>query len=115
MKIFISWSGKLSHEIAVALSVWLPSVIQQIKPFVSSEDIEKGKRWSTEIANNLNEANFGIICLTKDNLMEPWILFEAGALSKGEEHANVCSVLFDGLQPPNIEGHPLNIFQHTIF
>lgn len=114
MKIFISWSGKLSHEIAVALSTWLPSVIQQIKPFVSSEDIKKGTRWSKEVTTNLNETDFGIICLTEDNITEPWILFEAGALSKKAEDANVCSVLFDGLQPPDIEG-PLSIFQHTIF
>ena len=42
MKVFLGWSGETSHNVALALSDWLPKVIQAIRPFVSSEDIAKG-------------------------------------------------------------------------
>ncbi|MCP4614466.1 MAG: hypothetical protein GY845_37785 [Planctomycetes bacterium] len=72
MKIFISWSGTLSHKVACVLRDWLPSVIQAVEPYVSSEDIDKGARWSTDIAGKLEESSFGIIAVTPENLSAPW-------------------------------------------
>ena len=42
MKVFISWSGNKSHKVAMIFREWLPSVIQSLEPYVSSEDIDKG-------------------------------------------------------------------------
>jgi hypothetical protein len=81
MKIFLSWSGHKSHEIALVFRDWFPSIIQSIDPYVSSEDIDKGARWSTDIAKELENSTFGILCVTKDNINAPWLTFEAGALS----------------------------------
>lgn len=43
VNVFLSWSGPLSHDRALELHDWLPSVIPAISPLISSEDIEKRK------------------------------------------------------------------------
>jgi hypothetical protein len=112
-KVFISWSGELSKKLAEEVRLWLPGVLQFVKPYFTPNDIEKGTRWSTEIANELESSNAGIICLTKDNITKPWILFEAGALSKNFGKANVCTILFN-LDNTDLTG-PLTSFQATRF
>jgi len=114
MKVFISWSGELSHKVALALHDWLPCVLNEAKPFVSSEDIRKGNRWLLDVSKELATTRFGIICLTPDNLNAPWILFEAGALSKSLKDSQVCTLLLGQLKPTDVKG-PLAGFQHTIF
>ena len=108
MKIFISWSGDASKIIAKALDNFIPNVIQAIDTFLSSDDIKSGSRWSTEIGGHLEKTDYGILCLTPNNLSEPWILFEAGALSK-LGHAHVVPLLLD-INPTDIKG-PLSQFQ----
>lgn len=51
MKVFISWSGKLSQKIAKELSEWLPSIIQTIEVFYSPDDIKKGENWDSRLTN----------------------------------------------------------------
>ena len=113
MKVFISWSGEPSKKIAEAFRQWIPGVIQAAKPYYTPDDITKGTRWSTEIAKELDASKVGIICLTRNNLNSPWIMFEAGALSKNLEKSKVCPLLFD-LEPSEIEG-PLIQFQAAKF
>lgn len=110
MNIFVSWSGTRSHYVAAALRDWLPSVLQSVQPFISSHDIRKGTRGNVAISTNLELANVGIICLTPENLDKPWILFEAGALSKLSS-AYVCTYLID-LESDDVPP-PLGQFQHT--
>jgi hypothetical protein len=112
-KVFISWSGDLSKKLAEEVRVWLPGVLQFVKPYFTPNDIEKGTRWATEVAGELESSNAGIICLTKDNISKPWILFEAGALSKNFGKANVCTILFN-LDSADLSG-PLTSFQATKF
>lgn len=95
MLVFISWSGVVSEAIAAALAQWLPMVIQAVRPWVSTQDIQKGQRWGEEISEKLEQANFGIFCLTPDNLESPWLLFEAGAISKLRKGSRVCTYLFN--------------------
>lgn len=112
-KVFISWSGPLSQKLGEALRNWLPSALQFVKPYFSPEDIEKGAKWGSEISKELETSNIGIICLTRDNTEKPWILFEAGALSKSLEQSRVCTLLFD-VDPSDVKG-PLTSFQATRF
>lgn len=113
MKVFLSWSGDASHKVALILREWLPSVIQSIVPYVSSEDIDKGARWSTDIASELADSSYGILCVTKDNLHAPWLTFEAGALSKTMDKSFVSPFLFN-IKRSEVNG-PILQFQSTIF
>ncbi|WP_337170191.1 toll/interleukin-1 receptor domain-containing protein [Gemmatimonas aurantiaca] len=113
MKVFISWSGDRSKAIAELLRGWLPAVLQAVKPYYSPDDIAKGTRWSGEIAKELDASRVGLICLTSDNLAAPWIMFEAGALSKNLDRSRVCPLLF-GVEPTDISG-PLVQFQAAKF
>lgn len=112
MKVFISWSGETSFEVAKILKEWIPCVIQDVQPYFSSEDIDKGARWSTDIAKELEAASFGILCVTKDNLESQWLNFEAGALSKAIDKSKVCPLLFR-LKPSDISNSPILQFQMT--
>lgn len=113
MKVFISWSGNKSHRVGLVFREWLPSVIQSLEPYVSSEDIDKGARWSTDIAKELENSTFGILCVTKENLHAPWLSFEAGALSKTMDKSFVTPFLFD-IKRAEVNG-PILQFQSTIF
>lgn len=111
MKIFISWSGQRSHEVAKLLSSWIRCVIQATEPWLSSEDIDRGSLWNNEINDQLKETSNGIICLTKSNINNPWILFEAGSLSKGLSSARIFTFLID-IDTLQIDP-PLSQFNHT--
>jgi hypothetical protein len=111
MRVFISWSGDRSNAIAAALHHWLPTIIQSVDPWMSEHDIDKGTRNIPEISRNLDETQFGIICLTPENLNAAWLLFEAGALSKTQADARVWTFLYE-LEYTDVEG-PLAQFQHT--
>ncbi len=111
MRVFISWSGERSRRIAELLDDWLQCVIQAADPWMSSKDIDRGALWFSEISDQLANTSIGIICLTKENKLKPWILFESGALAKGISSNRVCTFLID-LKPTDIE-NPLAQFNHT--
>lgn len=92
MKVFISWSGVASRAVAEALADWFPKVIQGVVPFVSAKDIDKGANWTVELTRELDDSQFGIVCLTPDNLLSPWLNYEAGAIAKSVS-SRVCPVL----------------------
>lgn len=111
MRVFISWSGDSSRQVAEALRDWLPTVIQAVKPWVSASDIEKGETWFASIQTSLTESKgMGVFCLTSDNLAAPWLAFEAGALAS-QDRGRVATFLFnveaDSIKPP------LSLFQAT--
>lgn len=113
MKVFISWSGKRSQALAQALRDWLPLVLHYVEPWVSESDIAAGDRWALSIASELDASNFGILCITPENLNSQWVLFEAGALAKSMQEAKVIPLLF-GLDFSDVTG-PLAQFQAKKF
>jgi hypothetical protein len=85
-----------------------------VRPYFSPDDVAKGTRWATEIARELEACRVGLICLTPDNLTEPWLMFEAGALAKSLDSSRVCPLLFGGVEPSDLTG-PLAQFQSARF
>jgi hypothetical protein len=113
MKVFISWSGERSQLLAQALHGWLPLVLHYVKPWLSEADVAAGDRWAQAVAKELETSNFGIICVTPENLGSPWVLFEAGALAKSMQGTRVIPLLFN-LEFSDISG-PLAQFQAKKF
>lgn len=111
MEVFISWSGARSQEVAHIFEKWLRRTVQACKPWISTK-MEKGVRWSPEVASRLEESRVGIVCLTSENLEQPWILFEAGAIAKAN-NSRLCPFLLD-LGKADVTG-PLSEFQLTAF
>ena len=109
MRVLLGWSGIRSKAVAEVLRTWLPEVIQAVSPWVSSQDIAAGARWQASLSAQLQDADFGVICTTPENVSEPWISFEAGAVSK-ESKSPVCPYLLD-MCPKELDGTPLAQFQ----
>lgn len=98
VKVFLSWSGEgsASHIVATGLNGWIQKVIHMAEPFLSSDDILAGERWSGILGRELDDSGFGILCITKETLNSPWMLFEAGALAGGYHNPRrVCPYLID--------------------
>lgn len=95
MKVFISWSGERSQALALALRDWLPLVLHYVEPWLLEADVSAGDRWVQAVAKELEASNFGIICVTPENVGSPWVLFEAGALAKSMQGAKVIPLLFN--------------------
>jgi hypothetical protein len=112
--VFLSWSGPRSQHAALAFREWLPTVVQAARPWMSTRDIHKGTVSSLEILTKLDTCAVGVVFLTADNVTEPWINFEAGAIAKavGAEPGRVSAFLLDGLHHTAVTG-PLSLFQNT--
>ena len=110
MRVFMSWSGDLSKQIADCLNKWIPCLLQTVEIFYSPDDIEKGENWDQRISSELTSCNFGIICLTAENVSAPWVNFEAGAIAKALE-SRVATLMIN-INPSDIKG-PLSRYQAT--
>ncbi|MGW4829742.1 hypothetical protein ACWEOG_19320 [Amycolatopsis japonica] len=108
MKVFLSWSGKYSQRVAAAMKEWLPLLINEIDPFMSSS-IDAGSRWQAEISSELEKTDFGIVFVTAENQGMPWLNFEAGALAKSVSQSHVVPLAID-LKLSDIR-NPLGQFQ----
>ncbi|WJE54314.1 toll/interleukin-1 receptor domain-containing protein [Bacillus cereus] len=109
MKVFLSWSGNESKQLATIFKEWLPNVLQYVEPYMSAQDISMGERWGNSIADNLEESVFGLIFVTPSNIKAPWINFEAGALSKTFE-SRVIPILYRA-EVTILDQGPLKQFQ----
>ena len=114
MKVFLSWSGDASHALASILHEWLPSVLQFVDPWMSSEDIRKGSQWNAEMGQSLRATSYCIVCVTPGVHHRPWVNFEAGAISTVVGKSYVSPLLL-GVSPADLGGLPLSMYQATEF
>jgi len=113
MRIFTSWSGDRSKAAALGLRTLLEQVFPETVQVFVSDDISPGQAWAQRLGDELDQSEFGILCLTRENWQSPWLLFEAGALAKRfASSARVVPYLIDDL-PPEADRSPLGQFQHV--
>jgi hypothetical protein len=64
-----------------------------------SDYIEPGEAWGPRLQSELEQSQFGILCLTAENFDAPWLLFEACAMAKKFESSRtrVVPYLIDTL------------------
>jgi hypothetical protein len=75
LKVFVSWSGSTSKAFAKEVVWWLGQVLYPIQPWMSDRDIDAGERSLLEIEQGLQQAQFGILCVTAENQSAPWLKF----------------------------------------
>ncbi len=110
MRLFISWSGESSRQVALGLQTVLRKLpIGGLQIFLSATAIQPGDRWAAELGDVLERFDFGILCLNGSNIVEPWILFESGALTKHAQTSGVVPYLL-GVRPDELP-QPLKQFQ----
>jgi anti-anti-sigma factor len=81
VRVFISWSGPVSRRAAESLKFWLQNLLTDLEVWMSEHDIGAGTPWGTVLHGQLKNSDFGILCLTRENLTAPWLIYEAGALA----------------------------------
>ncbi len=112
MRIFTSWSGERSKAAALGLKSLLQDLFEETVQVFVSDHISPGEAWAQRLGIELEQSEFGILCLTQENFQAPWLLFEAGAIAKKFGTSRVVPYLIDEL-PPASDRSPLAQFQHV--
>jgi hypothetical protein len=113
MKVFISWSGSRSKDIATALRALIGTALPGSEPWMSDTDIQLGTPWFASIGRALEESSIGLVAVTPENVREPWLYFEGGAIAKSVTTSRLMPVLF-GVSARDLAG-PFAQFQCAVF
>lgn len=113
MKVFISWSGDSAKDLGHAMKAFIEvTFASHVETFLSDVDVAAGVRFMAAINSNLDDADLGIVIITRANQRSPWLLFEAGALAARSAAGNVIPLLVD-LERGDMEP-PLDQFQNVV-
>ncbi len=108
-KIFISFSGHRSQRVATEVGQLIRQVLP-VEPW-TSDKIGEGDIWAESIHDALGKVVFGVSCITMENQVNPWIVFEAGAIGKTRDPSRWAIFLID----KNIKlFEPLGCYQCTV-
>ena len=103
--VILSWSGKQSNDIASAIYAWLPNILPEVRPWISSEDIPVGSPWFGELSLQLQSHRIIVACITPENAKAPWLYYEAGAIAAKLKNSLVCPLLI-GVKPSDLQNTP---------
>ncbi len=88
-------------------------MLQAVDPWMSEENLAKGKPWFDELRKALDEILYGVFCVTEESQESQWMSWEAGLLSAssvvGEKRV---APLVIGMPKGSLRG-PLSIYQAT--
>lgn len=79
-KIFLSWSKLKSKDLAKELKLFFENVFGSKVNMLLSSGIEKGSLVDIGIHNSLLGSKICLICITKESLKSPWLMYEAGVV-----------------------------------
>lgn len=114
--IFLSWSKDKSRRIAESVKLFMERVFGREDLFWISSMIKHGAPFFTEILRAREECDQAMFFLTRDNLRNPWLLFEFGLFyTEGKGTCDVWVLLFDGIQPNELVNTPFEHVQTTSF
>lgn len=110
MKVFLSWSKDRSKQIAQALADWLPLVVPGVHPFMSEQSLRAGVFHHEALRQEIQDAAYCIVCVTPENIREPWLNYEAGAIAE-RLNGRTCPYLFEEAKFNDLAPTPLSRLQ----
>jgi hypothetical protein len=110
VRIFISWSGRASHEAARVLRDTLPTILPDAEIRLWDDSVvEANVDFEPTLRQAQMDAQFAIACVTRENQGSAWLNFEMGFFAARLGRARVAMILVD-LQPSMLAG-PLKNFR----
>lgn len=111
LRIFMSWHGQMGEKIATTLRDLLRATFPDLLyVFMSDTDTDYGEAWFAKITKELKTCDTGIVCVTSEGTVAPWLNFESGAISI---RGKVFFPILFGAEIP--QGHPLGNLKYLTF
>lgn len=85
----------MSGKVARLLGTWLPDIMPWVGVHIPPADRYSGIGWFSDELRDLQDTEFAILILTKENLFSPWLSFEAGTLIKHLDRSSIYPVAVD--------------------
>ncbi len=111
MDLLLVGYGTIGKRVAHFLSSWVPLIFENKINVLAPENIPLEKDGFKKICHLLDEIDFGVICLTSDNLTNSLVNFEAGALYR----KNMFTLLCDLISKDFDNSEPLYYYEHAMF
>jgi hypothetical protein len=94
--VYLCWSKGLGRLLAERFHRWIKDQMgDYIDPFFSPEDIEVGRPWWESLRKEMKDNEHAILFMTREMAHAPWVIFEAGAISRNLAKSRIIPVMVD--------------------